>query len=72
MNKLHNLYTSSIRLSKEIAIEGYNDIQFKIFSDNIIITKSFSKDPTKITLDIECVLNYASYFACSSIRDGVS
>ena len=71
MNKLHNLYTSSIRLSKEIAIEGYDEIQFKIFSDNIIITKSLSKDPTKRMLDIKCVLNCVSHFACSSVGDGV-
>lgn len=71
MNKLHNLYTSSIQLSKEIAIEGYNEIQFKIFSDNIIITKRISKDPTKRMLDIKCVLNYVSHFACLSVGDGV-
>lgn len=42
MNLLHNLYTSSIQLSKEIDIEGYNEIQFKIFSDNIVIAKRLS------------------------------
>lgn len=71
MNKLHNLYTSSIQLSKKIAIEGYNEIQFKIFSDNIIIIKRISKDPTKRMLDIKCVLNYVSHFACLSVGDGV-
>ena len=71
MNKLHNLYTSSIRLSKEIDIEGYNEIQFKIFSDNIIISKKLSKSPEKRIFDIKCVLNCVSHFACSSVGDGV-
>jgi hypothetical protein len=71
MNKLHNLYTTSIRLSKEIAIKGYNEIQFKIFSDNIIISKRLSKDYAERMLDIKCVLNCASHFACSSVGDGV-
>ncbi len=71
MNILHNLYTSSIRLSKEIDMEGYNEIQFKIFSDNIVIAKRLSNDSEKRIMDIECVLNCVSHFACSSVGDGV-
>ncbi len=39
MNKLHNLYTFSMRLTEEIQIEEFKEIKFKIFSDNIIIAK---------------------------------
>ncbi len=37
MNKLYNLYTFSMKLTKDIQIEENQDIWFKIFSDNIII-----------------------------------
>lgn len=36
MNKLHNLYTFSIDITKQVQIEKNKDIIFKIFSDNII------------------------------------
>lgn len=42
MNKLYNLYTFSMKLTKDIQIEENQDIQFKIFSDNIIIAKRLS------------------------------
>ena len=41
MNKLHNLYTFSVKLTRDVQIEENQDIQFKIFSDNIIIAKKF-------------------------------
>ncbi|SCW80710.1 hypothetical protein SAMN04487970_105230 [Paenibacillus tianmuensis] len=41
MNKLHNLYTHT--MDNRTAMEGYSDIQFKIFSDNIIIVKKLSE-----------------------------
>jgi hypothetical protein len=71
MNKLHNLYTFSMKLASQIAIEGYQDIQFKIFSDNIIITKKLSEQSDKRLLDIKCLLNCVSHFQCSSVEDGV-
>lgn len=42
MNKLHNLYTFSVKLTRDVQIEENQDIQFKIFSDNIIIAKKLS------------------------------
>jgi len=71
MNKLHNLYTFSMKLSKEIAVESYKDIQFKIFSDNIIIVKKLSDQPAQRLLDIKCLLNCVSHFQCSVVGDSV-
>lgn len=71
MNKLHNLYTFTIDLASKIAIEGYQDIQFKIFSDNIIIAKKLSEQPDRRLLDIKCLLNCVSHFQCLSVEDGV-
>ena len=36
LNKLYNLYTHTIKTTKMIQIQENKDIQFKIFSDNII------------------------------------
>ena len=44
MNKLHNLYTFSIGITKDIQIEENKDIRFKIFSDNVIIAKKLSDE----------------------------
>lgn len=71
MNKLHNLYTSVMDLASQIAIEGYQDIQFKIFSDNIIIVKKLSDQSDRRLLDIKCLLNCVSHFQCLSVEDGV-
>lgn len=46
VNKLYNLYTFSMKLTKDIQIEENQDIRFKIFSDNIIIAKSLSTETT--------------------------
>lgn len=71
MNKLHNLYTFKMDLASQIAIEGYQDIQFKIFSDNIIIAKKLSEQSDRRLLDIKCLLNCVSHFQCLSVEDGV-
>jgi len=71
MNKLHNLYTFTMGLVSRIAIEGYQDIQFKIFSDNIIIAKKLSEQSARRLLDIKCLLNCVSHFQCLSVGDGV-
>ena len=42
MNKLHNLYTLSVKLTRDVQIEENQDIQFKIFSDNIIIAPLYN------------------------------
>ncbi|MEI2397018.1 hypothetical protein [Paenibacillus phytohabitans] len=69
MNKLHNLYTHS--LEKRISMEGYSDIQFKIFSDNIIIVKKLSEQPEKRLLDIRALLFCVSNFQCLAVSDSV-
>ena len=71
LNTLHNLYTFSINLSKEIEIESYKDIQFKIFSDNIVIVKKLSDQPLQRLIDIKCLLNCTSHFQCLSVEDSV-
>ena len=71
MNKLHNLYTFSMDISKEIAMEGYSDIQFKIFSDNIIIVKKLSEQSDKRLLDIRALLYCVSNFQCLAVKDSV-
>lgn len=60
MNKLHNLYTFSMKLTREIQIKGNKEIQFKIFSDNVIIAKRISEE--KKLEDINCLLSCAAYF----------
>ncbi|WP_217558870.1 hypothetical protein [Paenibacillus sp. GbtcB18] len=71
MNKLHNLYTFSMDISKKIDMVGYNDIQFKIFSDNIIIVKKLSEQSDKRLLDIKVLLNCVSNFQCLAAKDSV-
>lgn len=56
LNILHNLYTFSEGLTKEIAFEGQKDIQFKIFSDNIIIAKKVSAEQEQRVRDIDNLL----------------
>ncbi|WP_240421774.1 hypothetical protein [Paenibacillus periandrae] len=69
MNKLHNLYTHS--MDKRTAMDGYSDIQFKIFSDNIIIVKKLSEQPEKRLLDIRALLFCVSNFQCLAVTDSV-
>lgn len=71
MNKLHNLYTFSMDISKKIAMEGCSDIHFKIFSDNIIIVKKLSEQSDKRLLDIKILLNCVANFQCSAVKDSV-
>lgn len=56
MNKLHNLYTYSMKVTRAVQIKGNQDIKFKIFSDNIIIAKKMSKGKKKRLEDINCLL----------------
>ncbi len=71
MNKLHNLYNFNMNSAREIAMDGYKDIQFKIFSDNIIIAKKLSTDLKTRMQDIKCLLNCVSNFQCTSVKDCV-
>jgi hypothetical protein len=69
MNKLHNLYTFSMNLTRKIQIKGNQEIQFKIFSDNIIITKRISEE-TKLE-DINCLLSCVAHFQELAASDSV-
>lgn len=62
MNKLHNLYTFSMQLTKDIQIKEDNDIQFKIFSDNIIIAKKVSSEKKQRIKDIRSLLMCTGHF----------
>ncbi|MBQ8198961.1 MAG: hypothetical protein IJZ76_06005 [Lachnospiraceae bacterium] len=56
LNILHNLYTFSEQLTKEIDLDGQKDIQFKIFSDNIIVAKKLAIELEQRVRDIENLL----------------
>jgi len=71
MNKLHNLYTFSAKLTEEIQIEENKGIQFKIFSDNIIIAKKLSCDTKQKQRDIRCLFMCASRFQELAASDSV-
>ena len=69
MNKLHNLYTFTINQTRNIQIRGNKEIQFKIFSDNIMIAKRISKE--KKLEDINCLLACAAHFQELAASDSV-
>jgi len=69
MNKLYNLYTFLIKEAKNIQIEKIQDIQFKIFSDNIIIAKRLSNDISQRKQDIRSLLMCAGHFQELSVSD---
>ena len=68
--RLHNLYTSIIELTNpQKGIKKYENIQFKIFSDNIIIAKQLSQENK--ANDVVTLLSCVSNFLCSAVGDGV-
>lgn len=71
MNKLYNLYTFSMKLTKDIQIEENQDIQFKIFSDNIIIAKKLSAETGQRKRDISSLLMCAGHFQQLTVSDSV-
>lgn len=71
MNKLHNLYTFSMRLTEEIQIEEFKEIKFKIFSDNIIIAKKVSEESEQAVKDIRSLLMCAGHFQELAASDSV-
>ena len=71
MNILHNLYEFSIKITKEVQIEENKDIQFKIFSDNIIIAKKVSEDKEQRVKDIKSLLLCAGHFQESAASSSV-
>jgi len=71
MNKLYNLYTFSMDLTRKIQIKGNQEIQFKIFSDNIIIAKRISEEKKKRLEDINCLLSCAAHFQELAASDSV-
>jgi len=62
MNKLHNLYTFSMDITKKIQIDENKDIEFKIFSDNVIIAKKLSDEKVQRKRDIRSLLMCAGSF----------
>lgn len=71
MNKLHNLYTISVDITKNIQLKENKDIQFKIFSDNVIIAKKLSNESTQRNRDICSLLMCAGHFQELSASDSV-
>lgn len=71
MNKLYNLYTFSINLTREVQIEENKNIQFKIFSDNIIIAQKLSTETNQRNRDIHSLLMCAGHFQELSASDSV-
>jgi hypothetical protein len=72
LNKLHNLYKFTMELTnKTNGIRFLRGIDFKIFSDNIVITKKLSLNSSERILDIFSVLNCVSHFQISSVGDSV-
>jgi len=72
LNKLQNLYKSTIELtSKTNGIKSLRGIKFKIFSDNIVITKKLSLNSSERIFDILSVLMCVSHFQISSVGDSV-
>lgn len=71
MNKLYNLYSFSVKLTKEIQIKENQNIRFKIFSDNIIIAKSLSTETEQRKRDIRSMLMCAGRFQELTVSDSV-
>lgn len=71
MNKLYNFYTHSMQTTKMIQIEENKDIQFKIFSDNVIIAKRVSKDKEQRMKDIRSLLMCTGHFQELAASDSV-
>lgn len=71
MNKLYNLYTFSMKLTKDIQIKENQDIRFKTFSDNIIIAKSLSTEMEQRKRDIRSLLMCAEHFQELTVSDSV-
>lgn len=71
MNKLHNLYTFSMDITKEILIEENKEIQFKIFSDNIIIAKKLSNIKEQRIKDIRSLFICTGRFQELAASDSV-
>lgn len=71
MNKLYNLYTFSMKLTKDVQIKENQDIQFKIFSDNIIITKKLSTNIEQRKRDIRSLLMCTGHFQELTASDSV-
>ena len=71
MNKLHNLYTFSMDITKKIQIDENKDIEFKIFSDNVIIAKKLSDEKVQRKRDIRSLLMCAGSFQEQAASESV-
>lgn len=69
LNTIYNLFTAIFELAdSQKGIKSYSGIQFKAFSDNIIIAKKLTKNKVD---DVEALLNCVSNFMCSAVGEGV-
>lgn len=71
MNKLYNLYTHSIENTRKTAWEENKDIDFKIFSDNILISKKLSTDKNNRKLEIRALIYCVAHFQILAATDSV-
>ncbi|WP_342533283.1 hypothetical protein MHB40_20150 [Lysinibacillus sp. FSL K6-0057] len=71
MNKLYNLYTHSIDTTRMIAWEENKEINFKIFSDNILISRKLSKDNDKRKLEVKTLIYCVAHFQALAASDSV-
>lgn len=71
LNLMHNLYTFFTETTKQIAFHENKELQFKIFSDNIIIAKKLSDNTLQRIKDIKCLLNAASHFQIDAVGESV-
>lgn len=71
MNKLYNLYTHSISSTRMIKWEENKDIDFKIFSDNILISKKLSSNKDKRKKEIKSLIYCVTHFQELAASDSV-
>lgn len=71
MNKLYNLYTHSMSLARMIEWKESKDIDFKIFSDNILISKKLSPNNDKRKNEIKSLIYCVAHFQELMVSDSV-
>ena len=62
LNKLHSLFICLIETTRQIDIKENKDIEFKIFSDNVLIAKKLSNEKIQRKQDIKSLLRCVRYF----------
>jgi len=70
LNEIHALYSTTIKIAKENCLLGdLEGIKIKIFSDNIIIAKELSPNPSERKVGIIDVLWWCALFQNRAISD---